>query len=147
LYWSGGRPVNGKRELPISDIMFIDIGKNTAGFVSVIIFLSIYTHISAHTRTHTTQKHKSLAYLCIANQLPSRVSSMYFKMHTQKHKHTNINRVKVLRMWTKMFASPWSPPISRWTWRPLPRWKERRWHRDSQCLWQPWSQLPMCKMS
>mmetsp|Transcript_28657 Transcript_28657/g.33846 ORF Transcript_28657/g.33846 Transcript_28657/m.33846 type:complete len:215 (-) Transcript_28657:49-693(-) len=34
LYWSGGRPVNGKRELPIGDIMFIDIGKNTAGFVS-----------------------------------------------------------------------------------------------------------------
>jgi len=34
LYWSGGRPVNGRRELPIPDIMFIDIGKNTAGFVS-----------------------------------------------------------------------------------------------------------------
>ena len=34
LYWSGGRPVNGRRELPIPEIMFIDIGKNTAGFVS-----------------------------------------------------------------------------------------------------------------
>ena len=34
LYWSGGRPVNGRRELPIPDVMFIDIGKNTAGFVS-----------------------------------------------------------------------------------------------------------------
>jgi hypothetical protein len=34
LYWSGGRPVNGRRELPVPDVMFIDIGKNTAGFVS-----------------------------------------------------------------------------------------------------------------
>ena len=34
LYWSGGRPVNGVRELSIHDILFIDIGKNTAGFLS-----------------------------------------------------------------------------------------------------------------
>jgi hypothetical protein len=34
LYWSGGRPVNAKRELAIPDIMFIDICKNTAGFVA-----------------------------------------------------------------------------------------------------------------
>ena len=34
LSFAGGRPVNRRRELPIPEIMFIDIGKNTAGFVS-----------------------------------------------------------------------------------------------------------------
>merc|ERR1712070_1263177 len=34
ISWSGGRSVNGSRELRVSDIMFVDIGKRTVAFVS-----------------------------------------------------------------------------------------------------------------